>query len=165
MLKSSKVLGWLRHFEVLFDRIRRLVSPAEMVLFRDITAHWLQSAVGVAIELELAERLPVKGFVPLAELCAELDIQQESALRLLRVLTAHGYFSLSADESMLSHSRLSRTLQSCVAKDFARLQTSDWYRSSFSTRALSSSLADSVSAFEHVNGQGFFPHLLERPGR
>lgn len=162
---KSWLLSFLRKFDLLLQRIRRALTPPEITIFRDVTAHWLQSALGVAIELELADRTPLDGGLDVSEFCSQFNLKRGRFLRLVRVLSAHGYFRLSDGENRLSHTRLSEALRRGVTCGFASLQTRDWYRNAFTTKALTEALSGTESAFALATGEEFFPHLLDNPER
>lgn len=153
--------GWilekLARFEAFLDGIKRRCLPAPVVLFRDVTAPWLASALAVAVELHLAERLD-DGEFGLESLAASLDLPTEQLHRLLRILEAHGYFRLTSG-SEVAHTPLSRALRREIGGSFALLQGSSWYREAFLPEVVLAGWRAGTTPFEAAHGRPFFDYL------
>lgn len=151
------LLTGLAKLELLLELLKRRLAPAPVVLFRDVTAPWLASALTLAAELELAERLD-RGVDQIERLASELDLPLEALRRYLHVLAAHGYFKLSAS-GQLSHTRLSLALRQRTGGAFAALQGSSWYRQAFEAGTVLQGWREGRTPFEVAEDQPFFEYL------
>ena len=134
-----------------------------MVVFRDVTAPWLASALALAAELDLAERVE-GGCDALDGLASQLSLPKESLERLLRILEAHGYFRLTPGGRVLQTS-LSRVLCRDVGGAFVRLQGSSWYREAFLPEVVLSGWREGKTPFDVAHGLPFFEYLEEQTQR
>lgn len=139
-------------------RLRRAILPAPVVVFEDVSAHWLSSLVSAAAASGLDQALDGRPR-PVPELAEQLEIPAPQLRRLVRTLAPYGYFKLDPKDRV-SHTRLSRSLAR-EGNGFARLQGSDWYRSSFLSPE--AAMATSKSGFEFNQGKAFFSFLEEHP--
>lgn len=156
---KERLLHALAQLESLLDSLKRRLLPAPLVLFRDVTAPWLASALTLAVELGLAER--VQGRVcRLEELALELDLPLEELTRFFSVLMAHGYFFVEPG-GRIRHTKLSRALIWTTGGAFTALQGSAWYRQAFEPSAVVSGWRQGRTPFELSQGQPFFAHLSQ----
>ncbi len=157
--------GWLlRHLsraEGALERVRRRLLPPQLVLFRDVTAPWLASALCVAARLGLADRLSEEGR-DLHELAREVELPSEDLARLLAVLQAHGYFRLQSGK--VQSTSLSSALSVRVAGSFAELQGRGWYRKAFHSGRVLQGWREGATPFQVGTGEPFFDFLASRPG-
>ena len=137
--------------------------PSRMVVFEDVTASWLASALGVASHLGITEFVPRKGGCAVAELAHHCHMSEAALRRLLDVLVSHGYFVYSKGETLIKHNALSRALKPGAAGRFVELQTSFWYRSCFCTEAIIKALREGGHPFEVAQGKPFFSYIGEEP--
>ncbi len=147
----------LASLELLLDHVKRRLTPAPVVVFRDATAPWLTSALTLAVELELAERLD-RGVDRVERLAVELELPVEALHRYLCVLASHGYFEISPSGG-LSHSRLSLALRQRTGGAFVALQGSSWYRQAFEASAVLRGWRQGRTPFEVSENQRFFEYL------
>ncbi len=155
------IQGWilekLARLEAFLDGIKRRFLPAPVVLFRDVTAPWLASALSVAAELQLAERLD-DGVFEVDALAVSLDLPRDDLQRLLKILEAHGYFRLTSCGRVV-HTSLSRALRRDVGGAFALLQGSSWYRQAFLPEVVLAGWRQEKTPFEATHGHPFFEYL------
>lgn len=157
------LLRFLRLAEARLRRFRRSLLPAEIVVFEDVTAPWLASALGVVSRLDLAARVPTSGWLELKSLAEDVEIPLNQLERLFRLLTAHGYFKLTEDGGRVRHNRLSRGLQLGRAGFFCLLQSSSWYRRCFASDPVVQAMRSSRPPFAEVSGLPFFEFAQEHP--
>ena len=160
-LFSHTVLRTLSGVDNFIQMIRRRLVPAELVVFEDLTGLWLGSALSAAAELNLASVVPDVGEIDVSLLAESLDLQPMPLTRLLQVLVSSGYFRLSANETQVSHTRLSMSLKPGVGGRFTLLQTSSWYRRCFSPESVSEGMRLGCSPFEVSDSQDFFGLLSQ----
>lgn len=163
LAKLTPLLRLLRRADALLRRWRRGVLPAELVAFEDVTAAWLASALGTAVQLELPDKVPLQGGTSLSALSRETGVSPQELERLLLVVQSHGYFSLSQGE--VRHTKLSRSLKLGSAGAFCRLQSSAWYRDCFCPERVTESLRCAQTPFDHKAQQRFFETFSGAPER
>lgn len=154
---KERLLHCLVRLESLADSLKRRLLPAPLVLFRDVTAPWLVSALTLAVELRLAERVQDKAW-RLEELALELDLPLDELTRFFSVLTAHGYFFVEPG-GRIRQTGLSRALSWTTGGAFTALQGSAWYRQAFETSAVVAGWRQGRTPFELSQGEPFFAHL------
>ena len=136
---------------------RRIIKPAAVAAFDDVTCYWLSRALYLAAESGLLEALGEKPR-PLNSISTELGCSEEALRRLVGVLGGHGYFRFNR-RGELCHTRLSRALKS-QGHDFLNLVGSDWYLSSFSRQA--EAFRSGRPGFELSHGEALFEHLSKQ---
>lgn len=127
------------------------------MVFRDVTAPWLASALTLAVELRLAERLD-RGSLPLGTLALQIDLPERHLRRFLGILQAHGYFKLDRTDR-LGHTALSRALLPEAGGSFVALQGRSWYRAAFDVAHVLEGCRVGCSPFEVATGRAFFDRL------
>lgn len=165
-LWRERAQGWLlRHLsraEQGLEVARRRLLPPELVLFRDVTAPWLASALCVAARLGLADRVG-EGGQELSALAREVEIPEVDLARLLSVLEAHGYFQRAA-VGAVRNTALSHALRRDRAGSFAELQGRGWYRKAFHSGRVVQGWREGETPFKVGTGEPFFDFLAARPG-
>ena len=160
---KGRALRALWRAEARLQSFLRQIKPGPLTLFSDVTAHWLGSALGFAASLRLADHLEPKQPQSVADLAEHVSIDKLCLLRLLRLLSAHGYFRLLDGGLRVAHTRLSLALRSDSVRAFAELQARLWYRQSFAPSHMETACEGGVSGFEAATGQHFFDHLEREP--
>ena len=153
---SRQLQRLLRRIDSVARRLRRRLVPAELIVFEDTTAPWLASAIGTACELNLAEIVTPKRWVPLSEVSRKSEISSEHLRRLFRVLSSHGYFELDQREEAVRQTHLSGGLARGRAGHFCRLQASSWYRGCFAADRVVEAMKNSAVPYDLTSGLPFF---------
>ncbi len=156
-------LEWAQGLDRGLMALRRWMLPSSLVLFEDLKGRWLVSVLGVAGELELAERIPDRGTVELGELAQRCRAPAEELSRLLRVLDDHRY--LCFDGARVSRTRLTRALSLGCGGGFAAMLGSHWYGDCFSVEAVLQGWGAGRVSFEERTGVPFFQSLASEPSR
>jgi hypothetical protein len=159
----GRALRWVRLLDSGLRRLRRRLLPAELVVFEDVTAPWLASALGTACEMGLVEHVPPRQWIALQDLETLTDLSAPQLKRLLRMLASHGYFELDAHETSVRQTRLSAGLLKGRAGNFCHLQASSWYRDCFAADQVVRAMRGSKTPFDHLTGEPFFDHVQEEP--
>src|SRR3984957_36381 len=86
--KLARFVEWIRHY---LSRLHQRMTPAPAAMMEMIIATWTSQAITVAAQLGVADAL-ANGPLPIGELAARVDADEDALRRLLRALISKGIF-------------------------------------------------------------------------
>jgi C-methyltransferase len=86
--KLARFVEWIRHY---LSRLHQRMTPAPAAMMEMIIASWTSQAITVAAQLGVADAL-ADGPLPIGELAARVDADEDALRRLLRALISKGIF-------------------------------------------------------------------------
>jgi C-methyltransferase len=91
--KLARFMEWIRHY---LSRLHQRMAPAPAAMMEMIIATWTSQAITVAAQLGVADAL-ADGPLPIGELAALVDADEDALRRLLRALVSKGIFCRRRD--------------------------------------------------------------------
>lgn len=107
---SARLVRLTNRIRGLMYKLAGKMIPPNMAVFELTQSFWIARAIGVAVELDIADLLSEKP-LPVSELAEKSDADPVNLYRLLRALASYGIFK-ETSEKMFCHTNMSKALKS-----------------------------------------------------
>src|SRR3954467_8217049 len=157
--KLARIVEWTRHH---LYRLHQRLTPAPAAMIEMILAGWTSQAITVAAQLGVADAL-AGGPLPIDELAARVDADDDALRRLLRALVSRGVFRHRRDGRYELNS-LADTLRSDAVVSMtsaARFYGSQEQRERWTL--LVDSVRTGTSVVPALRGKSSFDYFAEEP--